>query len=1319
MPRPEKPLGSETDPAVELAAGLRRLREKAGNPPYRRLALLAHYSATTLAAAASGQKLPSLAVTLAYARACGGDPREWERRWQAASARTRGGAPWAGAEGCPYKGLAAFQEADAELFFGRDRAVAELLDRLERHPVVALFGASGAGKSSVLRAGLAAGLGNAVVFTPGARPLAECAAAVVRAPAADAARLRDELAADPGALGRELAAAGRPPTLIVDQFEEVFTLCRDPAERDAFLLALLTAAQPAGPDAADSGAPDSGAPGAGPPSGGPGPEGDGGPAPSGDPGPGPAAAARVPSGGPGPAPGPGVRVVLGVRADFYTHCTRFPHLVAALRHSQVMLGPMTAEELGRAITRPALHEGAELEDALLARLVADTEGRAGVLPLLSHALRETWARRTGTVLTLDGFHAAGGIDGALARTAESFYTGLPPARQRLARDLFLRLTAPGEGTEDTKRRIQRAELDDDPDTNDVLERLAAARLVTLGGDSVEIAHEALIRSWPRLHDWLAAHRDGIRVHRQLTDATTAWEALGRDPGSLYRGTRLSLARDWSLAHPGALSARERAFLDAAVAAEDREQAAARRRTRRLRRLVALLTVLVLVATGATAVAIRAGRVATDQRNDSLSREVAAEAATLRALNPALSLQLSLAAYRLAPTREARGGLLSAFAAPYASALTGRSASVAKNPYGRTVSFTADGLTLATSEGDNTVRLWDTGDPHRPREDATITGHRAVVCGTAFSPDGRVLATTGRDSTVRLWDTTEPRRPRRLATITGHAAPACAIAFSPDGRTLATGGEDATVRLWDLAVVHRPRGTSLLRARSTVRTVAFSPDGRTLATGGQDRAVRLWDVSDPERARQRAALSGHTGPLLSVVYSPDGGNLATAGEDGTVRLWSTAESAKAGPVVLKGHLRTVYAVAFAPGGQTLATAGEDQTVRVWDVSDRSRPRPQAVLNGHIAMVIALAFSPDGRTLASASQDHAVRLWDLPAPALSGHGDFVFATAFSADGRTLATTGQDRTVRLWDMGALRPRRTLAVLTGHTGPVYGTAFSPDGRTLATTSEDLTLRLWDAGDPAHPRLLSSTVGGAGNPEGVDFSPDGRLLATTSPDRTVRLHDVTVPARPRRKAVLIGHTDHVRAADFAPDGRILATAGDDRTARLWDVSDPARPRQLAVLTGHTGGVRSVAVGPDGRTAATAGHDRTVRLWDITDPARPRPGAVLTGHTSIVYDVVFAPDGRRLATAGDDRTARLWDVSDPARPRELAALTGHTDRLHHVAFSPDGRTLASTSRDGTALLWETDPERAADRICATAHPAVTRQEWSEYFPGVDYRPPCG
>ncbi|MFJ4774009.1 hypothetical protein ACIP88_33705 [Streptomyces uncialis] len=1263
MPRREKPLESGDDPLLQFAADLRRLRQGAGSPTYRTLAERAHYSVATLAAAASGQRLPSLSVTLAFVRVCDGDVGEWEKRWHEVAVQRRGEESSGRVEGdiCPYMGLAAFEADDSEWFFGRERAVEDLTSRLERHRVVALFGASGSGKSSVLRAGVAPAVENVVVFTPGARPLEECAIAIARGIGSTPERLHADLMGGPRALYRALRQTSRRVTLIVDQFEEVFTLCREESERDLFLAQLLTAAG----EEAES-----------------------------------------------------CRVLLGVRADFYAHCTRYPDLVEALRDSQVMLGPMTAEELGQAITKPAVRAGCTVEGGLLAALVADTVGQPGVLPLLSHALRETWLRRRGMTLPLDGFRAAGGIDGALARTAEDFYSGLPPGRRELVRDLFLRMIAPGEGTEDTKRRIEPGELDADPDTREVLELLVTARLLTLGDGSVEIAHEAIIRSWPRLHDWLSTHRDGLRVHRQLTDATAVWEVLGRDAGSLYRGTRLALARDWALTAPSALSQRERVFLDASIAAEEKEHASAQRRTRLLWQLVTLLTVLVLVATSTTVFAIRAGRIVTEQRNESLSREVAAQASALRELNPALSLQLSLAAYRLAPTVEARGQLLSTFAAPYSTRLSGRAPSIANNPYGRTGVLAPDGGGLATAEGDFTVRLWDTSRPHRPRERATLTGHTALVCGIAFTRDGRTLATASRDKSVRLWDTTLFDRPRLLTVLRAHTGETCGVSFSPDGRTLATAGGDGAVRLWSVGASLHPARPTVIRHGAPAYAVVFSPDGRTLATAGEDRTVRLWDLADMRRPREQARLTGHTGSVWSAAFSPDGRALATASSDGTVRLWAANGSRRHRPVTLVGHLRTVYAVAFSPDGRTLATAGEDQTVRLWDLADMRRPREQARLTGHIMMVISLSFSPDKRTLATTSQDHAVRLWDLPVPALTEHTDFVFAVAFSPDGRTLATTSQDRTARLWDVSDPRRRRALAVLTGHTSPVYGVAFSPDGRTLATTSEDRTARLWDVSRPGRPQFLAAPIGHRRNPEGVAFSPNSRVLATVSPDRTIRLWNITDRRKPKSLVTLTGHTDHIRSVAFSPDGRTLATAGDDRTARLWDITHPERPREHATLTSHKGGIRSTVFSPDGRTLATASQDHTIRLWNINDPTRPRVRATLSGHTSVVYDVAFSPDGRTLATAGDDRTARLWDITHPERPRGHATLTSHTDRLHHVAFSPDGHTIATTSRDGTTRLWETDVHRVTARICATAYPTITRQEWNKHFPGISYRPPC-
>ncbi|GAA3693862.1 hypothetical protein GCM10022224_069190 [Nonomuraea antimicrobica] len=361
-----------------------------------------------------------------------------------------------------------------------------------------LFGASGAGKSSLLRAGLLAGVRagrpswRALLFTPGTHPLEECAIRLAGVVGGTPGPLRDEPAGDPRALYRLAGQAldGEPAEaeilLIVDQFEEVFTLCRDEGERARFLDLLLTAA----------------------------------------------------TGG-----NSRCRLVIGVRADFYAHCTGHPALLAALPEAHLPLGPMTADELREAVMQPGVRAGHIVEGAPAARIVADAAGQPGALPLVSHALLETWLRRCGVALTPAAYEAAGGLSQAVARTAEDTYTALGPGRRRLARQVFPRLTALGEGTQDTKRRIGRHQLDDDPDTGAVLEHLARARLITLDRDGVEIGHEALIRSWPRLHDWLDEDREGLRLHHRLAEATEAWAALGRDPGSLYRGTVLAMARD--------------------------------------------------------------------------------------------------------------------------------------------------------------------------------------------------------------------------------------------------------------------------------------------------------------------------------------------------------------------------------------------------------------------------------------------------------------------------------------------------------------------------------------------------------------------------------------------------------------------------------------------------------------------------------------------------------------------------------------------------------------------------------------------------------
>ncbi|WP_223198522.1 nSTAND1 domain-containing NTPase [Solihabitans fulvus] len=1273
MPRRERPLDAGDDAVVRFAGELRSLREKAGGPTYRELSKRAHYSVTALSEAANGRRLPSLAVTLAYVTACGGDAEAWETTWRSVAAESTEPPDQQDTTAAPYVGLAAFQSTDADRFFGRERLVEELSERVCRHRFLGVFGASGSGKSSVLRAGLLARAGStglsgrgaqpALVFTPGPHPVEECAVHFAALTGESATALRAEFATDRNSLHlriRQALAARHTDEdllLVVDQFEEVFTLCQDRDERAAFVAVLVTAAT--------------------------------------------AATSRV-------------RVVLGVRADFYGHCGEHPALVEALRDAQVLVGPLTTDELRNAISRPAARAGCTVETSLVARLVADAAGQPAVLPLVSHALLETWRRRRGVTLSVAGYEEAGGIQHAIARSAEDVYTGLEAAEQRVARLVLLRLVAIGDGTEDTRRRVERRELDTvATNAGAVVEKLTRARLLTVDQDSVEIVHEALIRRWPRLHRWLAEDRNGLRVHRQLTEASVGWRSLGWDPGALYRGVRLAVAQDWAAANDDALTGLERRFLAASLAARATERATERRRTRRLRQLVGLLGVL-LVMTGATTwYAVRARQAANAGRDTALSRTVAGDAAALRVTNPALAAQLSLAAYRLAPTAVARDSLLSTFSAPYATRLTGHTAPVTS------VSISAGGQLLASADSDGTARLWDCADPNRTVEVARLDGAGSMV---VISPKGNLLATVGGD-TSSLWNVTDPRHPRKVANLPGHrddrfGPRTISAAFDRDGRVLATTGTDNLARLWDVVDLEHPEELgSLVGHTNDVESVAFNPDRRTVATGSRDRTVRLWDIEDLTHPRLISVIADHTNTVTSVAFSSDGSRLATAARDHTARLWDVATRDRPQQLaVLAGHSDIVTSVTFVDQ-QTVATGSSDDTARLWDVTDPRHAHQIDTLTGHIDAVTAVTFNLSKQILATASSDRTIRLTYLPGP-LSSHASAVTSVAFSQDGRALATASEDMTARLWDITVAHHFREITTAVGHTDAVSSVAFGPGGRLMATGGADRTARLWNTSDPAHLRQTVIPTGHTDRITAVAVSLDGRLLATASADATVRLWDITNPDTPRLTVILDEHTETVTSVAFSADGHLLATGSGDHTARLWDISSPGVGTTIATLTPHTNTVTAVAFSADGHLLATGSDDHTARLWDTTDPHAPRELGAAVGHGDSVRSVAFSPNGRTLATGSADHTARLWDVGDPVHPLVTAILTGHADTVRSVAFGRDGHTLATGSDDHTARLWDTDIERVAGHVCEIAHPRITREEWDRYFPGLPYQPPC-
>ncbi|MFD4261129.1 WD40 repeat domain-containing protein [Streptomyces sp. NPDC058534] len=1256
--RRERRLDPGAGPVQRFAAELRALRESVGRPTYRTMADKVPFSVTALSQAAAGRQLPTLAVTLAYVDVCGGDPEEWERRWRAASAEAAALAAAEEESRPPYRGLTRYEPDDAALFFGRDRLVDRLTGLTRRHRFTAVFGPSGSGKSSLLRAGLIPRL-----RTPETGPNAPAAPAAVRVltPGADPLRTHaDRLDPVPG------AAPGSDTWLIVDQFEELYTLCADPAERNAFVDRLLAAT----------------------------------------------------------APGGSLRVVIAVRADFLGRCAEHPALTAALQDATLLAGPMSREELREAVVRPAAAEGLVVERALTARLLDEVEDAPGGLPLMSHALLETWRHRTGRALTETAYDTAGGLRGAVVRTAEEVYGELSPPQAELARRVLLRLVAPGDGTPDTRRPAEHTELDlGDPDgTRAVLDRLVRARLLTLDDGTVELAHEALITAWPRLRGWIDAERDRLRVHRALSEAARTWLGLGRENAALYAGSRLAAAHDaFPPDHRDELTPTEREFLAASTGR--------RRRAVWLRRgLSAALALLVLVASGTAVVALRLRDTAQAERDDAVFGRITAEADRLRPTSTPLSARLDVAALGMRTTPDLSTALTTDAGRVLSTRLPGH------RDIGSAVAFAPDGRTLASGGHDGTVRLWDTSEPDAREqlgEPLRIAG--GDVGAVAYSPDGTLLVAAGHGGGIRLWDVRDRARPRPLGRplVSHEGKSVTSVAFAPDGRTLATAGDDGTVRLWDLGDPARPGplGDPARADTRSVRDVAFAPDGRTLATAGHTGTVRLWradgadgpaPLGEPRRAHDEA--------VWSVAFSPDGDTLATAGYDDTVRLWDVSGTDTPRPLgePLTAHSAAVWSVAFSPDGHTLASAAQDDTVILWNVANPAYPQQLGEpLTGHTEGLWDLAFAPDGRTLATTGADRSVRLWHLPENVLTDFTNPLTAVAYAPGGRLFAAAStDDALVRLWDVGRPgHPRRLPRALTGHEAAVLTVAFSPDGRTVASGDEDGTVRLWDVSDPDRPApaatLPDAHPGGALT---VAFAPDGRTLATGGADERARLWDVRDPddVRPLG-APLTAHTDWVGSVAFSPDGHTLATGSQDKTARLWDVRDRDRARPLGEpLTAHGDWVNSVAFAPEEHVLATGGRDRTVRLWDVTDPGRVRPlGEELTGHRGGVTSVSFAPDGRTLASGGEDHAVRLWNVADPAHAEAFGGpLTGHLETVTSVAFAPGGDTLASAGNDLTARIWTLDTDRAVRHVCARTGGDLTPARWHELLPQLAYRPTC-
>ena len=1196
----------------------------------------------------------------------------------------------------PYKGLRAFEAADHLDFFGREKLIEKLLDKMREESAIARFlaviGPSGSGKSSVVKAGLIPAIWNGrlsgsdrwftIDMLPDAHPMEELEVALTRISANPISNLDEHLWRDNRGLLRAtkliLPADDTELVLIIDQFEEVFTLVEDEAERQQFLDIILTAVSDT--------------------------------------------RSRV-------------RVVITMRADFYDRPLHYPEFGDLLRSRMETILPLSAHGLERAIVGPAEREHVIFEEGLVAHIVSEMTYQAGALPLLQYALTELFERREGRVLTHDAYQAIGGAVGALAKRAETLFNELDDEQQIAAQQMFLRLVTLGEGAGDTRRRATRSELlaisEDAHFMEEVIDLFSTYRMLSLDHDpdtrspTVEVAHEAILGQWDRLRQWININREEIKMQQQLSRMAEEWLNAEQDPSYLASGSRLEQMQNWASSSEISLTSDERQFLEASIternqrrqleeARKEREAALEQRAVQRLRWLVAVFAVAAILSIGLSIFAFdRENQAqnarATSESNARQSRSLYLTTEAQSALGEGdiiLALALAREAVQVDNTLETTNQFLYEII-QQSSAIrrfVGHTESITK------AEFTPDGQMLLSASKDQTLILWDVSTGEMIRQ---FEGHSDEVIDFAVSPDSSYLVSASLDKTIILWNLASGEILRRFE---GHQSGVYSVAFSQDGNTIFSGScakqLHQSCRTGEIAVWDTNTGTmvtSIEAHKDFVTSLAVSPDNQQLISSSS-KTANIWQFSDNTLTEVRQVFEDYS-RFRSVSFDADGTNQAAlrngaiigASSNGDTKVYLEEQGLSALSTISLDFQQIVTLVDNALHLIDIETGEALWTQVLSNQEENANSGGPSNFTPTSASIPIIAFSPDGKTILSSFDETTLMLW-TPTPqairVFTGHKDQVGRVAISPDGRFILAGGiyqvqpspfspkpdVDASLILWDA---QTGEIVRRFEGHTDNVWDVEFSSDGQKAISASGDGTVILWDV---SNGEILKRFEGHSEGIFTAAFSPDEKYIISGSWDHTLILWDI---ASGEQLHTFIGHDRNVMDVAFSPDGKTFLSAGGEGVdAILWDFETREIIHHFKNV--HSWWVDGVAFSPDGLTAMTSSSDETMILWDIEtgEPIRQ-----YFGHSGYVLNVAFTPDGQTAMSSSTDQTVALWDVETA---KIIHVFDDHSHKVRDVAINADGQWAVTASQDGTVrmrllpgshLQWVEDSRYIRDFTC--------------------------